>query len=217
MRGIGGWGSGIGGKLHPIPNPQPDPNKVAPPYVCRGRLGVLTRVLLRWCCQLWHFSSIGARTSTGRSRRCKFLLAYHCRGVVLHWYVALYAQHGWVHIKEFFIDENVMRYAHPWALPPRHLVYVPVLLTDLFRGQSCCRRRGDRGKGVWSGAERIDCGGPGAAPAARLDGTIVCSSLLQNQADLYIFFHRSAVAALVAVLLYGSFRRSRRASPVDPE
>jgi 4-amino-4-deoxy-L-arabinose transferase-like glycosyltransferase len=54
-------------------------------------------------------------------------------GIVLPWYLAIYAQHGWVHIKEFFIDENLMRYAQPVGAPRRGvLFYLPVLFSDLF-------------------------------------------------------------------------------------
>jgi len=51
--------------------------------------------------------------------------------IVLPWYLAVYAEHGWQYIKEFFIDENVMRYAQPVGAPRRGpFFYLPVLLSD---------------------------------------------------------------------------------------
>jgi 4-amino-4-deoxy-L-arabinose transferase-like glycosyltransferase len=53
--------------------------------------------------------------------------------IVLPWYLVIYWEHGWLHIKEFFVDENLMRYAEPVGAPRRGLLfYVPVLLSDAF-------------------------------------------------------------------------------------
>jgi 4-amino-4-deoxy-L-arabinose transferase-like glycosyltransferase len=55
--------------------------------------------------------------------------------LVVPWYAALYAEHGWVYIRTFFVDENLSRYTEPYgtmAAGRGLLFYVPVLLTDLF-------------------------------------------------------------------------------------
>jgi len=50
------------------------------------------------------------------------------------WYVALYSQHGWTYITQFFIGENVDRYLSPVGPNDARgpLFYLPVLLTDAF-------------------------------------------------------------------------------------
>ena len=50
------------------------------------------------------------------------------------WYVALYAQHGWTYITEFFVGENVDRYLSPVGPNDARgfLFYLPVLVTDSF-------------------------------------------------------------------------------------
>ena len=49
------------------------------------------------------------------------------------WYVALYAEHGWTYITQFFLDENVDRYLSPVGPNDARgpLFYLPVLLTDM--------------------------------------------------------------------------------------
>jgi len=50
------------------------------------------------------------------------------------WYVALYAQHGWTYITEFFVGENVDRYLSPVGPNDARgfLFYLPVFVTDSF-------------------------------------------------------------------------------------
>ena len=54
--------------------------------------------------------------------------------IVLPWYVAVYAQHGWSYIRDFFFEENLMRYATTAMTPGGRGVwfYLPVLFGDLF-------------------------------------------------------------------------------------
>ena len=50
--------------------------------------------------------------------------------IVLPWYVAIYAQHGWDYIKFFFLDENLGRFASAYTTERNPLFLVGVLLGD---------------------------------------------------------------------------------------
>jgi 4-amino-4-deoxy-L-arabinose transferase-like glycosyltransferase len=54
--------------------------------------------------------------------------------IVVPWYAALYAQHGWTHITSFLIGENLGRYAEGVGSRQDRglLFYLPVLFTDSF-------------------------------------------------------------------------------------
>jgi 4-amino-4-deoxy-L-arabinose transferase-like glycosyltransferase len=51
--------------------------------------------------------------------------------IVLPWYAAIYAQHGWEYIRFFFIDENLGRYANPLTTERSPLFFLVALLGDL--------------------------------------------------------------------------------------
>ena len=135
--------------------------------------------------------------------------------IVLPWYAALYAQHGWVHIKEFFLDENVMRYTQPFGAARRGvLFYVPVLLSDLF---------------PWSLLLPVALGSAWTAfteagsaavvnrnKVQRILVTWIATIILfftfsQTKEDLYIFPAVAAEAALIGVVLARAFERGREA------
>jgi 4-amino-4-deoxy-L-arabinose transferase-like glycosyltransferase len=53
--------------------------------------------------------------------------------IILPWHIADYRQHGWAHIREFYIGENLGRYTETVGVQDRQwLFYIPVLLGDLF-------------------------------------------------------------------------------------
>ncbi len=53
--------------------------------------------------------------------------------IVAPWYIAVYHQHGWDRIYEFFVKENVGRYTETVGYQSRNVTfYIPVLLTDLL-------------------------------------------------------------------------------------
>ncbi len=53
--------------------------------------------------------------------------------IVAPWYVAVYAQHGWRYIVDFFVGENIGRYTETVGVQDRRWwFYLPVLFTDLF-------------------------------------------------------------------------------------
>jgi 4-amino-4-deoxy-L-arabinose transferase-like glycosyltransferase len=53
--------------------------------------------------------------------------------IVLPWYFAIYAQHGWTHIESFILKDNLSRYAElAWGPRRGFFFYFPVVLGDLF-------------------------------------------------------------------------------------
>jgi len=124
--------------------------------------------------------------------------------IVLPWYVALYFQHGWVYIREFFIDENVLRYAQPVGAARRGLLfYLPVMLSDMF---------------PWSmllpvalvSAWTAFVQGPDAAKPVNkaqrmlliwVAAIVLFFTFSQTKEDLYIFPIVPAEAALIGVVL----------------
>ena len=58
--------------------------------------------------------------------------------VAAPWYVLLYAQHGWRYISEFFIGENLMRYAETVGVQARGpAFYLPIVFTDALPWSLC--------------------------------------------------------------------------------
>ena len=133
--------------------------------------------------------------------------------IVLPWYIALYAQHGWVYIKEFFIDENVMRYAQPVGVARRGvLFYLPVLLSDLFPWSLLLPAA------FGSAWAAYTAGGAAAVSprdkAQRMLLTWIATIVLfftfsQTKEDLYIFPAVPAEAALVGVVLARAMETGR--------
>jgi 4-amino-4-deoxy-L-arabinose transferase-like glycosyltransferase len=116
--------------------------------------------------------------------------------IVAPWYIALYVQHGWTYIQEFFITENLGRYTETVGVQTRSpFFYLPVLFHDalpwsLFLPAVLA---------AWMQARRADAG-----TAHRLRGllllwiavTVLFFSFSQTKQDLYIFSIVAAVAAL---------------------
>jgi len=125
--------------------------------------------------------------------------------IVVPWYAALYGEYGWIHIRRFFIEENLSRYTAPYgstAAGRGPLFYLPVLLTDLFPwslflpaavwlfARDAMRHRRDH---IARAAGR-------QLPALLLlwIGAIVgFFTLSQTKQDLYIFPAVAAIAALI--------------------
>src|SRR6185436_1435287 len=58
--------------------------------------------------------------------------------IVAPWYVALYQQHGWMYITEFFIGENVGRFTETIGVQERGpFFYLPVLFHDMLPWSLC--------------------------------------------------------------------------------
>jgi len=53
--------------------------------------------------------------------------------IVLPWYLAIYFQHGWGHIENFIIRDNLSRFTQPvWGPHRGILFYLPVVVGDFF-------------------------------------------------------------------------------------
>jgi 4-amino-4-deoxy-L-arabinose transferase-like glycosyltransferase len=53
--------------------------------------------------------------------------------IVLPWYIAIYAQHGWAHIQAFILNDNLSRYTQPFWGPRRNVFFfLRVLMGDFF-------------------------------------------------------------------------------------
>lgn len=53
--------------------------------------------------------------------------------IILPWYAAIYAQHGWHYISTFIFQDNLSRYTQPvWGPRRGYFFYLPVIFGDLF-------------------------------------------------------------------------------------
>jgi 4-amino-4-deoxy-L-arabinose transferase-like glycosyltransferase len=134
--------------------------------------------------------------------------------IVLPWYVAVYAQHGWNYITDFIFGENLERFSTAMTPAGRdYSFYVPVLLTDLFPWAPLL---------ILPLATAWKRQAPGEvathASIRRLLWTWIVTiavffSFSQTKEDLYVFPTVAAAAALIADLLT-SARGSSRATSV---
>jgi 4-amino-4-deoxy-L-arabinose transferase-like glycosyltransferase len=117
--------------------------------------------------------------------------------IAVPWYVALYQQHGWTYITEFFIGENFDRFTGRIGDRTRGpLFYLPVLLSDTLPWSLCLPAV------VW--AWRADWRQRHESAALRIRTLlllwiviiVVFFSLSQTKQDLYIFPIVAAVAVL---------------------
>jgi 4-amino-4-deoxy-L-arabinose transferase-like glycosyltransferase len=117
--------------------------------------------------------------------------------IVAPWYVALYAQHGWTHITDFFIGENLGRFTETVGVQARGpFFYLPVILYDSLPWSLCLpavifdwnRRRRLASADVQHRIRTL--------LLLWIAVTVVLFSLSQTKQDLYIFSIVAAVAAL---------------------
>src|SRR5215216_15451 len=53
--------------------------------------------------------------------------------IVLPWYMAIYAEHGWQYIEMFILKDNLSRYTEPvWGPRRGFFFYLPVIIGDMF-------------------------------------------------------------------------------------
>jgi 4-amino-4-deoxy-L-arabinose transferase-like glycosyltransferase len=112
------------------------------------------------------------------------------------WYVALYLQHGWTYISEFFINENVGRFRETIGVQERGAFFYPkVLLSDMLPWSLCLPAI----VYAWWRDRRSERDAPLRIRTLLLlwiAVTVVLFSLSQTKQDLYIFPIVAAVAAL---------------------
>ena len=117
--------------------------------------------------------------------------------IAVPWYVALYGQHGWTYISEFFITENLGRFSETIGTQERGpFFYFPVLFSDMLLPWSLCLPAIVY---AWFRDRRSQ-----PDPSLRLRTllllwiavTVALFSLSQTKQDLYIFPIVAAVAAL---------------------
>jgi 4-amino-4-deoxy-L-arabinose transferase-like glycosyltransferase len=186
-------------------------------YVAVG-LGVLTKgpvalalpsiVLLVW---------LALERRLGDLKRMELLPgALIVLAIVVPWYAAVYRQHGWTYITEFFIGENLGRYTTAMTPGERGFwFYLPVLLGDLFPWAPLV---------VVPLIASLRPPKPGSADAqAGLRGLlglwivvfVVVFSFSRTKEDLYIFPTAIAVAVLVSDALCDVVERRTRALRVS--
>lgn len=111
------------------------------------------------------------------------------------WYVALYAQHGWTYITEFFIGENLGRYTDTVGTQVRGpLFYLPVVFYDslpwsLFLPAAVA---------AWLRERHAPEGRIRTILILWIGITVLFFSFSQTKQDLYIFPIVAAIAALGA-------------------
>jgi len=131
--------------------------------------------------------------------------------IVCPWYIGLYHAHGWAPIVQFFVGENIERFAAPEFPEGRSIFfYVPVLLTDLFPWApllvvtlvSAWRRTGPEEDAVSASLRRLLW-----LWIVTIAGVF---SFSQSKQDLYIFPVVAAAAALIAETIQRALDGERR-------
>lgn len=125
--------------------------------------------------------------------------------IVVPWYAALHAVHGWGPIVQFFVGENVGRYTGELTSEGRGvLFYLPVLFGDLFPWAPLLLLP------IVSAWRRAEPGEDATSASIRrllwlwIVVIVAVFSLSQSKQDLYIFPVIPAVAVLVADVLVGA-------------
>jgi 4-amino-4-deoxy-L-arabinose transferase-like glycosyltransferase len=181
-------------------------------YVALG-LGVLTKgpvalVIPALVCVAW----LAAERRLTEIRRLMLLPGIAVLLViVLPWYAAVYAQHGWSYIRDFLFQENLQRYATTAMTPGSRgvLFYLPVLFGDLFPWAPLVLVPLIAVARSW----RSRPNGSAAAAGGPLDRLlwiwivlfVGIFSFSRTKEDLYIFPIVPAVAVLVASVLTDAF------------
>lgn len=135
--------------------------------------------------------------------------------IVAPWYVALYVEHGWGPILQFFVGENIGRYTGEMPSEGRGvLFYLPVLFGDLFPWAPLLVVP------IALAWRRVSTDEPDDRAAIRrllwiwIVTITAVFSFSQSKQDLYIFPVVPAVAALVAEALL-TYRSGRAARAID--
>jgi len=130
--------------------------------------------------------------------------------VVLPWYIAIYAQHGWAHIATFIFKDNLSRYTETGWGPRRGVFfYLPVVIGDMFPWSMLLP------VGLWLAFRRTasraaDAEASSGSPrryglmflfAIWIAVIVIFYSISRSKEDLYILPVYPAAAALVGCVL----------------
>jgi 4-amino-4-deoxy-L-arabinose transferase-like glycosyltransferase len=167
-------------------------------YVSVG-LGVLTKGPIAVVIPMLVFTAyLGAHRELPRLREMMIPAGVVIAlAIAAPWYVALYLQHGWTYITEFFVGENLGRYTETVGTQARGpLFYLPVVFSDSLPWSLCLPAViaawfGERGTGNTSPERRTR-----TLLLLWIGITVAFFSLSQTKQDLYIFPIVAAVAAL---------------------
>lgn len=139
--------------------------------------------------------------------------------IVLPWYLAIYAQHGWTHIESFILRDNLSRFAEQaWGPRRGFFFYFPVVLGDLFPWALFLLPL------IWFAIRKLWSARaePAAEDAARESGlslllvvwvvvVIAFFSFSKSKEDLYILPAYPAIAAIIGAGLARFFESKESA------
>ena len=121
--------------------------------------------------------------------------------IVIPWYAAIYAQHGWEYIRFFFVQENLGRYASPFTTERGPAFFLGALFGDLLMPWAPLLAIAI----VASWRQRADVSDPARSIRALLwwwvATTVAVFSFSASKEDLYILPAVPAAAVLIADLL----------------
>lgn len=132
--------------------------------------------------------------------------------IVVPWYGAVYAEHGWKYIEAFILSDNLSRYTQPtWGPRRGPFFYIPVLVGDLFPwsiflvgslAALLARRRQRENRAM-------------LLPISWMVVIVLFFSLSRSKEDLYILPSYPAAAVLIGGWLARAYNeRARRGAAV---
>ena len=135
--------------------------------------------------------------------------------IVVPWYAALYARHGWTYIGSFLLGENVARYTDGYGVDSVRgpFFYLPVLFADSFPWSAFLFASAIAGlRSRRSTAEDDRIARPRTLLWLWIAVIVVFFSLSAAKQDLYIFPIVPAVAALAGVVIARGLAQEPRAA-----
>jgi len=174
-------------------------------YVCVG-LGVLTKgPIAAVLPALVFLVYLAVHRELGRIREMMIPTGtIVALAIAAPWYVALYMEHGWTYITEFFIGENLGRYTETVGVQTRGLFfYVPVVFSDALPWSLCLPAAV---AAWWRAKDRFR-----TLLLLWIAVSVLFFSFSQTKQDLYIFHIVGAVAALGADWLVRRLEERREA------
>ena len=140
--------------------------------------------------------------------------------IVLPWYIAIYSRHGWTHIENFILQDNLSRFTEAvWGPRRGFFFYIPALIGDFFPWSLFLIPLAWYGiKRLWfiyRGKFQSTSDSSGSAMLAIWIAVIVLFfSISKSKEDLYILPIYPAAAALVGGLLAGLITKKRCTAPL---